>query len=183
MRGIQIVGAQRAQLFAAQRRIVSQRQHQPITDRLQTERLEQPQPLRLSRDPRQLDHPRDQRPGLATAEAPARRVTATADRIGLAHTLLDQEVVKQPYRDHCCNVAFARPEPESNTTTFDPRRLGRVRNSLTNKAIWALVAETGSMPSRSHTNRYSARPRAYASIVRGARPRSTQICSHSRARS
>jgi integrase/recombinase XerD len=40
MRRIQIVGAQRAQLFTAQRRIVSQRQHQPVTDRLQTERLE-----------------------------------------------------------------------------------------------------------------------------------------------
>jgi len=45
-------------------------------------------------------------------------------------------------------------------------------------ATWARFAVTGSTPSRSHISRYSASPRAYASIVLGARPRSVQICSH-----
>lgn len=82
----------------------------------------------------------------------------------------------------CCRVALARPEPDSNTTTR-PTPTRSSPQLPDNNAIWARVAATGSIPCRSHTSRYSARPRADASIVRGARPRSTQICSHSRARS
>jgi hypothetical protein len=37
---------------------------------------------------------------------------------------------------------------------------------------------TGSTPSRSHISKYSASPRAYASIVLGARARSVQLYSH-----
>jgi len=75
-------------------------------------------------------------------------------------------------------VAFASPAPESTATTFAPRRLGRDVSSRTKTATWTRFAVTGSTPSRSHTSRYSASPRAYASIVLGARPRSVQICSH-----
>jgi len=57
-----------------------------------------------------------------------------------------------------------------------------VRNYLdkvrTKTATWARFAATGSKPSLSHNSRYSVSPRAYASIVLGARPRSVQICSH-----
>jgi hypothetical protein len=78
-------------------------------------------------------------------------------------------------------VAFASPAPESIATTFAPRRLGRDVSSRTKTATWARFAVTGSTPSRSHISRYSASPRAYASIVLGARPRSVQICSHTAA--
>ena len=97
VRGIDVVGAQRAQLLAAQRRVIGQRQHQPVADRLATEHLQQLQPLALGRDPRQLDHPRHQRPG-AAAEVPAGGVAAAADRVGVPQPFLDQEVVEQPHR-------------------------------------------------------------------------------------
>ena len=97
VRGIDIVGAQRAQFLAAQRRVVGQRQHQPVADRLAAEHLQQPCPFALGRDPRQLDHPRHQRPG-AAAELPTRGVAAAADRVGISQALLDEEVVEQPHR-------------------------------------------------------------------------------------
>jgi hypothetical protein len=78
-------------------------------------------------------------------------------------------------------VAFASPDPESIATTFAPRWWGRDVSSRTYTAMWARFTVTGSTSSRSHINRYSASPRAYASIVRGARPRSVQICSHTAA--
>ena len=56
-------------------------------------------------------------------------------------------------------------------------------SSRTKTATWARFAVTGSTPFRSHNSRYSPSPRAYASIVLGARPRSIQICSHAAARS
>jgi hypothetical protein len=59
--------------------------------------LQYPQPLRLGRDPRQLDHPRDQRPAAMPAtEAPPWRIGPAADRVGLPQPLLHQEVIKQP---------------------------------------------------------------------------------------
>ncbi|WP_433436985.1 hypothetical protein [Nonomuraea sp. CA-141351] len=57
-------------------------------------------------------------------------------------------------------VAFDKPEPESSVTTFAPRWLGRSVNARTNTPMCARLAVTGSMPSRSHTSRYSANPRA-----------------------
>jgi len=97
VRGIEVVGAQRAQFFPAQRRVVGQRQHQPVADRLPAERVQQPCPFALGRDPRQLDHPRHQWPS-AAAELPTRGVSAAADRVGISHALLDEKVVEQPHR-------------------------------------------------------------------------------------
>ena len=60
--GIQVVGAQRAQLLPPQRRVVGQREHHPVADRLAGGTPSSTsQPLLLGRDPRQLDQPRHQR--------------------------------------------------------------------------------------------------------------------------
>jgi hypothetical protein len=44
---VQVTGAQRAQLLPAQRRVISQRQHHPVADRLAAEDLQHPQVQRL----------------------------------------------------------------------------------------------------------------------------------------
>ena len=66
-------------------------------------------------------------------------------------------------------------------TGLDPRSPSSIRKLYA--ATSARLAVGGSMPSRSHISRNSAKPRAYASIVRGARPRSTHTRSHATARS
>jgi hypothetical protein len=99
MRRVQVIGAQRAQLLPPQRRVISQREHHPVADRLTPEHLQYPQPLGLGRDPRQLNHARDQRPGaMAAAEAPPGRIRTAADWVGIPQPLLHQEVVEQPHR-------------------------------------------------------------------------------------
>jgi hypothetical protein len=55
---IEIIGPQAAQLFPPQRRIVGQREHHTVTDRLSPEDLQDPQPFGLAGNPRQLRHPR-----------------------------------------------------------------------------------------------------------------------------
>lgn len=94
---IQIIGAQRAQLLSAQRRVIGQREHHPVTDRLVAGDVQDVRPLPLTGDPRQLGQPRYQA-SLLTAEPPARRVPTAPDRVGLPQALLDQEVVEQPNR-------------------------------------------------------------------------------------
>ena len=71
----------------------------------------------------------------------------------------------------------ARP-PSRSPPRSRPAGCGRDVSSRTKTATWARFAVTGSTPSLSHISRYSPSPRAYASIVLGARPRSVQICSH-----
>jgi hypothetical protein len=98
------------------------------------------------------------------------------------------EIVSAAARFHvtdsrCWIVAFASPHPESIDTTLAPRRLDRPVSSRTNTATSARVAVTGSMPWSSQTWRNSASPRAYASIVRGARPRSVHTRNQPAARS
>jgi hypothetical protein len=97
MRRIEIICAQRAQLLTAQRCVIGQREHHPVTDRLETGDAQDLQPLPLAGDPRQLGQPRHQAPLLA-AEPPTRRVLPAPDRVGLAQPFLDQEVVEQPDR-------------------------------------------------------------------------------------
>ena len=119
---------------------------------------QQAQRLGLAGDPRQLHHPRHQRTG-PTARHPTRRITAPANRIQLPQTLLDQEDGRTA--EPAPNAAAGRvrqPDPEFNVTTFAPRRLGRDVNSRPNTATCARVAVNGSIPSRSQTSRYSAKP-------------------------
>lgn len=59
--------------------------------------VQQVEPLLFARDPRQFRQPGYQ-PSLVSAELPAGRVAASADRIGLSQTLLDEVVVEQPHR-------------------------------------------------------------------------------------
>ena len=98
VRRVEIVAAQRAQFLSPQRRVIGQREHHPIPDRLIGEHRQQSQPVGLTRDPRQLHHPRHQRARPPTR--PARRITAPANRIRLPHPFFDQEVVEQSNRHH-----------------------------------------------------------------------------------
>ena len=91
MRRIEIIAPEQAQLLAAQRRVIGQREHQPVPQRLAGGDLEHRPPLRIGRDPRQRLEPRDQ-PTPATR--PIRGAIAAADRIAIADALLDQEVVE-----------------------------------------------------------------------------------------
>jgi hypothetical protein len=99
VRRIQVIGAQRAQLFPPQRRVIGQREHHPVADLLGAEDPEHLQPLGFTWDPRQLDHPRHQWPGTPVATEPAAgRIGSAPDRVGVTDALLDHEVVKQPHR-------------------------------------------------------------------------------------
>lgn len=62
MRRIDIVGAQQAQLFPAQRGIVGQGQHHTVADPLIPGRSNEFLPLLVGGDPSQLAQPRDQAP-------------------------------------------------------------------------------------------------------------------------
>ena len=79
---------------------------------------------------------------LMPAEPATRRIAAPADRVGVDR-----------HHIHAC-------------------RHCRHASVRTNTATSALDAATGSTPFSSHSSRNSAKPRAYASIVRAARPRS-----------
>lgn len=95
---VEIIGAQRTQLLAAQRGVVGDREHQTVADRLLSGDSQDGFPLRIDRYPRQLGQPGDQ-PALVTARTAAWCVTAPANRGGVPDTFLDQEVVEQPDRD------------------------------------------------------------------------------------
>jgi hypothetical protein len=97
---VEIIGAQRAQLLPAQRRVIGQRQHHPVADRLAAADLQDLQPFGLAGNPRQPGHPGHQRPppAASAAETPPGRVTAAAHRVGPADPLLHQEVIEQPDR-------------------------------------------------------------------------------------
>ena len=180
VRRVEVVGPQRAQLLPPQRGVVGQREHHPVTDRLVAERPSSISSHCCSVGIHGNFVSRGTRPRCTPAEPPAGRVAAAADRVGLPHALLDQVVVEQPHRHQpLLQRRVRQPRPESIDTTFAPRRLGRDVNSRTNTATCARVAVTGSTPSRSHTSQVLGQPRAYASIVRGARPRSLHTCSHS----
>ena len=125
VRRIEIVGAQRAQLLPAQRRVIGQREHHPVTDRLAPEHPKDPQPLGLGGDPRQLDHPRHQRPAaMPAAETAPGRIRTTADRVGLPQPLLDQEVIKQPHRHQ---PLLQRGVGRAPAPTPDPRPVSSSR--------------------------------------------------------
>ena len=95
---VEVVGAQRTQLLASQRAVVSERQHQPVADRFVTKDRQHVAPLLIGGDPWHLDEPRHQRTSAGTNRAPG-AVTAPADRVRAANTLLDQKVIEEPHRD------------------------------------------------------------------------------------
>lgn len=97
VRRIQVIGAQRAQLLPAQRRIVGERQHHPVTHRFTPCHLQQVKPLPLGRDPGQLGEARHQA-SLLVAPASARRVPSAAHGVRLTQAFLDEEAVEQSYR-------------------------------------------------------------------------------------
>ena len=108
---IQIVGAQRAQLLAPQRRVIGQREHHPVPWRLARRDRQDVAPLLLGRDPRQLHHPRHQAALLATPLS-VRRVSAPPNRIRLPNTLLNQEIEEQPHRHQpLLNRGIRQPAP------------------------------------------------------------------------
>jgi hypothetical protein len=145
----------------------------PVSDRLVGDHPQQFQPFDLAGNPGQLNHLRHQRSCPPTGPS-TRRITASANRVGVTHAFFDQEVVEQPIRHKTLLQGGVRqPVPESNATTLAPRRLGRLVNSRTNSATWARVALSGSIPSRSQTCRYSASPRPIR--IDGSR-RTPQIC-------
>jgi hypothetical protein len=75
------------------------------------------------------------------AEPTPRRVTVTADRVGLADALLHQELTEQLDRDQpLLQCRVCQPAPESIDTTFAPRRPSRPASSRTNAATWAFGA-------------------------------------------
>ncbi len=97
MRRVQIVAAQRAQLLPPQRRVIGQREHHPVSDRLVGDHAQKSQPFGLAGDPRQLHHPWHQRARPSTGPS-AGRITAPTNGIRLPHAFFDQEVVEQSNR-------------------------------------------------------------------------------------
>ena len=94
MRRIEIIRREQAQLLAPQRRVVGQREHQPVPQRLPGRDLEHRPPLPVRRDPRQHLEPRHQ---TATTGRPIAGAVAAADRVAVPDALLDDEVVEQPH--------------------------------------------------------------------------------------
>jgi hypothetical protein len=94
---VDVLGAEQAQLFPPQRRVVGQREHHPVADRLARRDPQDGGPLLLIRDPRQLDQPRD-KATLVAAELPPGRVLAPPDRVGVPQPLLDEVVIEQADR-------------------------------------------------------------------------------------
>ena len=94
MRRIEIVGLKQTQLLATQRRVIGEREHQPVAQRLPSSAVENRPPLPIGRDPRPPLEPRHQ---TATAGRPIAGAVAATDRVAVANALLNQEVVEQPH--------------------------------------------------------------------------------------
>lgn len=94
---VEVVGAKRAQLLAPQGSVIGESEHEAVADRLVTEDGEHVEPLLLGRNPRQLLEARHE-PPVASQAVPG-AIAAASDRVRVADTFFDEEVVKEANRD------------------------------------------------------------------------------------
>ena len=161
--GIEIVGAQAAQLLAPQSRVVAEGEHGAVADRFAPGRLQDGAPVRLIRDPGQPHLARDQPAPAVAAHAGTGRVAAAADRVGVTQPLLDQVVVEQA--DGCeallhRRIGQARASGGRDSGSAPACRDGRSVRWRTKRATCSRLAVSGSAAAAAQNARYSDKPRA-----------------------
>ncbi len=95
MRGVQVVGTQRAQFLAPEPGIVSESEHHPIPNRLLAGHTQNSLPLLIIGNPGELGVAWDESFLTLPPKAFARRVAPTTDGVDLAQSLLDEVVVEE----------------------------------------------------------------------------------------
>lgn len=96
MRGVQIIGPQRAQFLASQPGVVGKGEHHPIPDGFEACHIQDGLPLVIIWNPGELGVARDESFLTLPPKAFASRVAPTANGVDRAVPLLDEVVVEEP---------------------------------------------------------------------------------------